>query len=272
MPVDYENGKIYWIVCPDGQYYIGSTTSSLDNRFRQHKMHSKLYPTRKLFQTINSFGWNNVNIELIEDYPCKSKDELTLREDYFIKQAKESDAMCLNINRSHVTKEERSELLKAYYETHKDEIKANHMIYYSDPVIKERTDQYQTEYRLQNAEKRRAYSKKYVEEHPEEVKTARKIYYESHKEEFLEKSKKYVEANKEKVAERKRLWTQKKNEENAEAIQAIREEKKAIRQKKTQEKKEQKEAIIQCECGGTYQPYRKSRHEQGKKHKKFYVV
>ena len=269
MPVSYENGKIYQIICPDGQYYIGSTTSSLDDRFRQHKMHGKQHPTRKLFQTIYTFGWDKVHIQLIEDYPCKSKDELTTREDFFIKQAKQNDPMCLNVIRAHVTEEEVIESKKAYYEAHKDEIKEKHIEYYADPVIKEKTDQYQAEYRLKNAEKRREYSKKYIEEHPEETKNARKVYYETHKEEFLQKCKVYTEKNKERVAERKRLWAQKKKEETAEQIAKEQAEKKLKRQEKTLERKQKDEAIHTCECGGTYQPYRKSRHDTSKKHMKF---
>ncbi len=266
MPIQYENGKIYRILCPDGQYYIGSTTSTLEQRLRQHKMQGKQNPNRKVYKTIHEQGWDSIEIELLEDFPCTTKNELTAREDIFIKQAKENDPMCLNVIRSHVTQEEKKELLKQYYEAHKEEIKEQHKEYYADPVVKEKTDQYQADYRKRNAEKRRAYSKQYAQDHLEEVKQARKEYYQTKKEELIAKNKAYVEANKEIVQERKRRWTQAYKEKNAEAIQAEQAQRKQARQAKTQDAKQQRETPVLCECGGTYQPYRKSRHDASKKH------
>jgi hypothetical protein len=265
MPIDYKNGKIYRIVCPDGQYYIGSTTSPLEDRLRQHKMHSKQNPARKLFKTIHTFGWDTVEMELVEAYSCSSKQELTSREDSFIKQAK-NDPMCLNQIRACVSKEEKAETMKAYYEAHKEEIKEKHKEYYANPEIKEKVDDYQAKYRKENAEKRRAYSKKYAEENQESVSAARKRYYQENKEELLEKIKTYVEKNKEKVRERKRNWVVRKKEENAETIQKEKEERMALKQKQVEERKLQQETPVECECGGSYQPYRKSRHDKSKKH------
>lgn len=45
--------------------------------------------------------------------------------------------------------------------------------------------------------------------------------------------------------------------------------KKEEKEKHKVEKKLKDEEIITCECGGSYQPYSKSRHDSSKKHQKF---
>ena len=94
MPNNYELSKIYRIVCQNDFYYIGSTTQSLDARLKTHKnsSHSKL---TDLHIHINTIGWDDVSIELVEEYPCKSKKELYAREQYYVAQSKH-DKLCLN--------------------------------------------------------------------------------------------------------------------------------------------------------------------------------
>lgn len=263
----YKNGKIYRLLCADGHYYIGSTINNLKNRLANHKISSK-DSKAKVYTYINSVGWDNVKIELVEKYPCLSKEALIKQEAFYINEMKEDD-FCLNTNKPHVTKEEREENKKAYYESHKDEIKAKHKEYYADPAVKEKTDAYQAEYRKQNAEKRRAYTNQYKKDHSEQVKQACKSYYEQNKETIKAKNQAYVLANKEVVQERQRKWAEKKREEQAETLLADQEARKQLREAKTQQAKMERETPVQCECGGTYQPYRKSRHDAGKKHLAF---
>jgi len=54
--------------------------------------------------------------------------------------------------------------------------------------------------------------------------------------------------------------------ENADQLQLEREEKKKSRQTKSQERIARDNEIHLCECGGTYQSYRKQRHGSSKKH------
>ena len=80
MASDYSQGKIYKLTAGDLTYY-GSTTITLNKRFTQHEQDAKNNNNRasqKLFET-----GEKVIIELIEDYPCKSKRELLLREGYY---------------------------------------------------------------------------------------------------------------------------------------------------------------------------------------------
>ena len=82
----YQNGKIYKIV--DIGYnncYIGSTCESLSQRMARHRCDFQRWQLGRgtfrascvLFQ---KFGVENCKIELIEKYPCNSKEELEARE------------------------------------------------------------------------------------------------------------------------------------------------------------------------------------------------
>ena len=73
----YENGKIYLVKCKydDTLVYIGSTFQQLEERFRLHKKDK----TCSLYKYVND-DWDNWYIELYEDYPCKNKHILELRE------------------------------------------------------------------------------------------------------------------------------------------------------------------------------------------------
>lgn len=91
----YQQGKIYKIVNDvDGDIYIGSTCQPrLCRRFAIHKnaylnfvkgQHSPM----KLYQHMLAIGFDHFSIELIETYPCRSKDELHAREGHLIRQLK----------------------------------------------------------------------------------------------------------------------------------------------------------------------------------------
>jgi len=73
----YENGKIYLVKCKndDTLVYVGSTYMSLEKRFSLHKTDKKC----SLYQYVND-DWDNWYIELYEDYPCKNRHILELKE------------------------------------------------------------------------------------------------------------------------------------------------------------------------------------------------
>lgn len=103
----YELGKIYKLQCSDGYYYIGSTIQKLRERFSLHKQKSKKVNAdrNKEFSHINALGWENVEILLIQDYPCETKRQLEEKEQEFINL---DDPLCLNTQRSFLTEEARS--------------------------------------------------------------------------------------------------------------------------------------------------------------------
>ena len=90
----YLNGKIYRTYSkrlPKLQY-IGSTIKTLDIRFCGH--YSR--PTNNMMSKL--FGkYEDVVIELIEDFPCFNRDQLCYREQYYINKCKQENGIILNV-------------------------------------------------------------------------------------------------------------------------------------------------------------------------------
>lgn len=73
----YDNGKIYVVRCKYNTdlRYIGSTISTLEDRFSRHKKDKNC----SLYKYVNG-DWDNWFIELYENYPCKNTYHLERRE------------------------------------------------------------------------------------------------------------------------------------------------------------------------------------------------
>jgi len=121
--VNYQNGKIYRID-GGGLTYIGSTTKkNLCDRLANHKSDYNRFLIGKRNYNITSFEilkTDNYRIELIESFPCDSKDELTAREGHFIRTMD-----CVNNQIAGRTKKE-------YYQDNKNELNQRHKQYYQD--------------------------------------------------------------------------------------------------------------------------------------------
>ena len=91
MDNKYQNGKIYKIVdIGYNKWYIGSTCESLSQRMARHRNNYKQYLLGRndrltSFFMFDEVGIDNCKIELIEHYPCNSKEELVAREGHHIK-------------------------------------------------------------------------------------------------------------------------------------------------------------------------------------------
>lgn len=98
----YTKAKIYKISNPDTlDVYIGSTNYDyLSMRFYRHKMDA---PHCDRFGDI--FKTDKAKIEVIEDYPCRNKEELRFRERFWI----ETTANCINHQIPILTQDERLE-------------------------------------------------------------------------------------------------------------------------------------------------------------------
>ena len=87
--MDYKNGKIYVIRnhCNDF-VYVGSTTQSLSKRFSKHKrdMKNRKKYHYEIYKAVSELGIENFYIELLELYPCNSRDELRTKEGYYIRK------------------------------------------------------------------------------------------------------------------------------------------------------------------------------------------
>ena len=123
MP-NYQNGKIYCIRSyQTDDIYIGSTTYDyLSTRFSIHRDKYKKY-LNGTYHYVTSFQilqYPDAYIELIEMFACNSKDELTKREGYHIKNID-----CVNRNIAGRTKAEyrrdNSDLLKQRSRQFRDE-------------------------------------------------------------------------------------------------------------------------------------------------------
>ena len=89
MP-DYKNGRIYKILNSiDDEIYVGSTTASLSRRMGKHRSDHRCNEKKqkyKIYTHMTKVGADNFYIELIEAYPCNSKEELDAKEGQWIRQ------------------------------------------------------------------------------------------------------------------------------------------------------------------------------------------
>ena len=158
----YQNGKIYKIT--DIAYtecYIGSTVQPLCNRMAEHRKHYHLYKNKSGVETLqyttsyklfDTFGIDNCKIELIELWPCMSKEDLRKREGHWIKQE-----ACVNTRIEGRT-------IKEWVEDNKDKLQ-----------------EYGKQYRREHAEQISETNRKYRVEHAAYICLKKKLYNEINK-------------------------------------------------------------------------------------------
>ena len=232
----YEKGKIYQIV--DVGYkkcYIGSTCESLSRRMTRHKAKYQQYlngssNNTRSFELFDEFGFDNCKIELIEYYPCSTKEELHRREGVFIKQTE-----CVNKLIAGRTQREwindNKEHLSAYNKQHRE-------------IMKEHYQEYQKEYRQENKENINTRQREYDNLHKEERHIKQKEYRKNKKEQIANQQNKWYLNNKDKkLAKSKENYE--KNKQNILAKQA---------------------EIIRCNCGVEHRRGGKSRHIKTQQH------
>jgi hypothetical protein len=150
---NYQFAKIYKITSKQThKIYIGSTIQTLQTRLSEHKRDYKQYLRKKRGRTSSCeiIIYDDCIIELIENYPCNNKKELSMREGYYI------------LNTEHtVNKQIPGQTKKEYTERNKDKIKERSKVYYySEKNIirtkeryeknKEKIKDYRLEYQLKN--------------------------------------------------------------------------------------------------------------------------
>jgi hypothetical protein len=164
MP-DYSKSKIYKLESPSGLVYVGSTTQPLCERKAGHMKDYKKWKLGKL-HNITSFKLfeednGNVEIYLIENYPCHSKEELHAREGHWIKNTNCVNRLIMGRTKREYyqdNKEYFSELCKKYYEEHKEHL-----------------DKYRKEWREDNKETEREKKKVYREQNAEIIKAHKNL-------------------------------------------------------------------------------------------------
>lgn len=115
MP-DYKLGKIYAIRSHQtDQIYIGSTTETLCRRFDKHKSYIK---ENRYCSSCEILKYPDAYIELIELFPCSSKEELNKKEGEHIRANN-----CVNKYRPSVSKEEQKKEASEWWKNHPEKTK-----------------------------------------------------------------------------------------------------------------------------------------------------
>jgi len=178
----YDNyGYIYKLVSPfTDEVYYGSTTQQLSMRKATHKAgRNNTCSSKQLFQE------GNVEIILVELFPCNTKEELLMRERFYIE------------NNECVNKRIPGRTQKEYYQKNKEKLSEQMKEYYENN--KEQICEQKKEYRQKNKEKLSEKMKEYYENNKEQISEQRKEYYENNKEQISEQQKKYQQNNKDKL-------------------------------------------------------------------------
>lgn len=211
----YNEGKIYKLINKNTNelLYIGSTTLTLNLRMNAHRYDIKNEISGTCAKMNELHGYENIIIELIEDFNCETKKELYDREAYYIKlnmdiilnttipSASGLPYNYLQYYQNVKDKPEYKEKIRKYVEKKKNDGSAKQ--YYLDN--KDKAKEYQeknkehikiraTEYRLkQDKEKQKEYREKYREDNKNIISEKCKQKYQDNK----EKSKQYYLSNKE---------------------------------------------------------------------------
>ena len=152
---NYQEGKIYSIT-GGGKIYIGSTCDTLPIRLRSHL-------SKQDCSSKEVLRYADTEINLLENYPCNSKQELRERERVYFDLTD-----CVNVNKPFLTEIERINRYKNYYAVNREQINEKHKAY-----------------REANREAANR----------EQIKVRNKAYYEANK----SKHRAYYEANKSKI-------------------------------------------------------------------------
>ena len=158
LNIDYKTSKIYKIF--DMAYteqYIGSTVQALSARMSKHRLSYKLYKEGKAkfcssFLLFDKYGVDACKIELLEEYPCATKEPVRKREGHYIQLS-----TCINKRIAGRTDKE-------YRDAHKDKHK-----------------EYLKEYHIINKERKRVKDKEYREKNKDRLLQQKKQYYEVNK-------------------------------------------------------------------------------------------
>ena len=164
---DYSQSKIYKIVSPSKNItYYGSTTYDLQKRLINHIRKYKYYKDGKTnYVSVNDvLECDDAVIELVENFSCNNRKELTDREGYYIKNNE-----CINKNIPGRTHQEwKLENIENYKEYQKE---------------------YQKEYRKQKKEENRKANEKYILEIEKEINNDHKQYMRNYMKKYYQKHK-----------------------------------------------------------------------------------
>ena len=180
--IRYQRGKIYSIRSPHTEMvYYGSTISPLSKRLSGH---NNDFNRGHYCSSQEILALGDAHIELVENYPCNSKNELDRREGQIQRENKQH---CINLSIAGRTPKE-------YYEDCKNDILAQKKEYYEA-----------------NKEAKIIKVKEYQKIHRDAISEQKKEYYQTHKDTILASQKEYRESHQDKLkAKRKERYRAKK--------------------------------------------------------------
>jgi len=165
--INYQNGKIYAIKSYQTELiYIGSTVRPLSQRIAKHRVN---YNKNGKTSSKEILKYDDYYIELIELFPCNSKEELEKQEGIHIRK---NINICVNCRIAGRTPKEYCIDNKV----HINERSKQHYLNNTEQY-KERNKQY----RLNNVEKIKERDKQYRLKNAEQIKEQRKQRYQKHK-------------------------------------------------------------------------------------------
>lgn len=196
--LDYNNGKIYIIRnSANSSFYIGGTTQKLSERMAQHRKATR-NPRKnkyKLYSFMNDNGIDNFYIELVEYYPCSTKEELFKREGEIIREYKPD-----------LNKRIEGRKASEYHQDNKEKHKEYKQEY--NKLNKDRIKQQRKDFRGANKVRLSNDNKQYREKNKEKLKEKGKAYRQANK----SKIKEYKENNKDRIKEKDTEWRTANNE------------------------------------------------------------
>jgi len=192
--MDYKNGRIYRLVSPSALQYVGSTTQPLYKRKSVHKSKWKsgtnLTKSTMLFEDAKANG-GDVEIFLLEEFPCQNKEQLYARERHWIETI---EGGCVNkVIPGRTSKEYREANREAHNQRQKAYREANR------EAISQRQKAYFEAYREANREAISQQKKAYYEANREAISQRQKAYFEA-----------YYEANREAIKKRQKAYREAK--------------------------------------------------------------
>ena len=174
---NYQNGKIYCIRNHvDDDIYIGSSCQPLSKRMAWHRNNSKSknHESMKIYSKIHELGVEQFYIELVEECPCDTVEQLRKREGEIIREMKPE-----------LNKRVEGRTRKEYYEDNKNMIREKAKQYYNEN--RETISEYRQKYRQDNKEKIKQQDKIKYEKHIDKIRCRRTQYYQDNKNIILEK-------------------------------------------------------------------------------------
>tara|TARA_R110000868_G_scaffold142427_1_gene359752 strand:- start:131 stop:691 length:561 start_codon:yes stop_codon:yes gene_type:complete len=162
MTERYENGKIYRLFVPgNDECYVGSTIWQLRKRLDAHK-YAYYNPSQKQTTASLLFGLGEVNIELLEAYPCNTIQELKAKEREWIE--KTPNAINKNIP-GRTMEEERETNKEKYAQKCKEWREAN----------KERVAEYDAKYKAEHKEQSALQRAKWAKANKDKIKANKQM-------------------------------------------------------------------------------------------------